>query len=363
MSAQDKDTKARLEALRSEMSAVNQQLLEGLNRFIDIANQIGEAKEQLGLPYFDPAREGEMLQELQQVNRGPLSSDQLKRVFKELFQVSVDEMQVEGRKKLMVNRLPGAADAVIQVGGAAIGGPRKVLMAGPCSVENRDQMMATAKRLSELGVQVLRGGAFKPRTSPYSFQGLEEEGLKIMREAADAYGMAMITEVMNVRDVDLVARYTDILQVGTRNMFNYSLLKELGKVDKPVFLKRGFCAKIDEFILAAEYVYLGGNKQVMFCERGIRTFETQTRNTLDLSAVPILKQETTLPVIVDVSHALGRKDILKPMAHAALAAGADGLMVEAHYSPAVALSDCAQQLDPDGMDDFFQFINGVLERL
>jgi 3-deoxy-7-phosphoheptulonate synthase len=212
-------------------------------------------------------------------------------------------------------------------------------------VESFEQLDDTARFLTGMGVRILRGGAFKPRTSPYSFQGLEEKALKLLRQVADAHGMAVVTEVLDTDTVSLVEEYTDIIQVGTRNMYNYSLLKRIGKSRKPVLLKRGMMATIEEFILAAEYIHLGGNTDIILCERGIRTFETQTRNTLDIAAVPILKKETSLPVIVDISHSTGRKDLAGPMAMAALAAGADGVMVEAHVNPQAALSDANQQLN------------------
>lgn len=357
----NQDLKSRLEQLRSEMSQINRNVLQELNQFFQTSNEIGELKEKLGLPYFDPARESQMLQEVLQQNKGPLPTDLVKRLFNEIFKVSVELMGTENKKKLQIQRMPDSQGINITLkNGCKIGGKDTVIMAGPCAVENKEQMELTAQALNRYGIKILRGGAFKPRTSPYSFQGLELEGLKLLRQAADQYGMAVITEVMSIQDIELVSRYADILQVGTRNMFNYTLLKELGKAKKPVFLKRGFMATIEEFILAAEYIYLAGNTEIILCERGIRTFETQTRNTLDISAVPILKKETILPVIVDVSHALGRKDILAPIAKASLAAGADGLMVEAHYNPSIAWSDCAQQLDPLEMESFFAEMRKVL---
>jgi 3-deoxy-7-phosphoheptulonate synthase/chorismate mutase len=350
------DLKSQLSELRVQASANNLHLMEHLNEFIHLSNQIGEVKDKLGLVHFDPVREGQMLKEILEANPGPMPQDQMKRIFKEVFKASVEEMGLETKAKLKVNRLPSSKDKVIQVGDVAIGGDKPVMIAGPCAVESLEQMLATAQGLKDLGVHMLRGGAFKPRTSPYSFQGLEEEGLKIMRDVADRLGMSIITEVLSVRDVDLVAHYADVLQVGTRNMFNYALLKELGRHSKPVMLKRGMMATMEEFVLAAEYIYVRGNHKVILCERGIRTFETWTRNTLDISAVPILKQETFLPVIVDISHALGRKDIIKPIAHAALAAGADGLMFEAHYNPSVALSDSEQQLNLEEVSELLAYL-------
>ena len=351
-----------LEELRSQMSRVNEAMMHNLNDFFQISNKIGELKDKMGIPHFGPVRESEMLKEIQKKNKGPMPQDLMKRIFKEIFKASVEEMGVGTRRRLKVNRLPDTKDLVIVVNGIEIGGEKPVLMAGPCSVEDYEQIYVTAKRMKELGINILRGGAFKPRTSPYSFQGLEEEALKMLRMVADEFNMAVITEVLDTRNVLLVVKYADILQVGSRNMFNYSLLKELGKINKPIMIKRGLMATIDEFILAAEYVYIGGNHQIILCERGIRTFETQTRNTLDISSIPILKKETPLPVIVDISHSLGRKDITKPIAHAALTAGADGLMFESHYNPVVALSDSEQQLNPEEAEglvsylkNFFQF--------
>lgn len=236
---------------------------------------------------------------------------------------------------------------VIKVnGGVSIGGAGLVVMAGPCSVESREQLLETARAVKKGGAHMLRGGAFKPRTSPYDFQGLEEEGLKLLAEAREATGLPVITEVLTPKDVELVERYSDILQVGARNVQNFSLLKELGQSKKPVFLKRGLSTTIKEWLLSAEYIITGGNPNVMLCERGIRTFETATRNTLDINAVPVLRHETHLPIIVDPSHGTGYWQYVAPMAMAAIAAGADGIMVEVHPHPEVALSDGGQSLTP-----------------
>jgi len=235
-------------------------------------------------------------------------------------------------------------DTQIEVNGVVIGGPEVVVMAGPCSVESEEQIMTTAAHVAAQGATFLRGGAFKPRTSPYSFQGLGEVGLKLLREAADRYGLRVITEVMEVNQIELIYPYTDIFQVGARNMQNFALLKELGKVDKPVFLKRGPAATIEEWLMSAEYVIAHGNPQVILCERGIRTFETQTRNTLDLSAIPVVKQKSHLPIVADPSHGTGLRDKVIPMARAAVAAGADGIMVEVHPDPPSAKSDGPQSL-------------------
>jgi 3-deoxy-7-phosphoheptulonate synthase len=239
-------------------------------------------------------------------------------------------------------------DSVIRVLGAAIGDGSLTVMAGPCSVESRDQLLTTADAVAAAGATVLRGGAFKPRTSPYSFQGLGVEALRYLAEARDRTGLPVITEVMEPNQVDIVAEYADILQVGARNMQNYSLLSAVGRVARPVMLKRGFGATLEELLMAAEYIVAGGNPGVILCERGIRTFETSTRNTMDLSAVPVLHELTHLPVVVDPSHGTGRRRLVPPLALGGVAVGADGVMVEVHPRPDEALSDPEQQLDLAG---------------
>lgn len=246
---------------------------------------------------------------------------------------------------------------------ATIGGGPFTIIAGPCSVEGRKQLFKTANIIKESGVKILRGGAFKPRTSPYSFQGLGEEGLKLLKEAKEAYGLYIISEVISPADVELVAAYVDILQIGARNMQNFTLLKEIGKISKPVFLKRGISATINEFLLSAEYILSHGNTQVILCERGIRTFETTTRNTLDLSAVPILKEETHLPVFVDPSHGTGNRRLVLPMSKAAMVAGADGVMIEVHFQPDSAMSDGNQSLDPEMYRYFIKELDTLQKKL
>jgi 3-deoxy-7-phosphoheptulonate synthase len=238
--------------------------------------------------------------------------------------------------------------SIIQLGrGVAVGGSGIVMMAGPCSVESAAQVETVAAVVAEHGARVLRGGAFKPRTSPYSFQGLGEEGLKLMRRAADKHNLLVVSEVMDLTQIPMMIDYVDIFQVGARNMQNYNLLKELGKISKPILLKRGISATIEEMLLSAEYIMSGGNYDVVLCERGIRTFESATRNTLDVSAIPVVHKLSHLPIIADPSHATGRRDKVMPMARAAVAAGADGLLVEVHHEPEKALSDGAQALYPD----------------
>ncbi len=251
------------------------------------------------------------------------------------------------------------APSEIPVGPVTIGGARVVVMAGPCSVESRQQILETAHAVKEAGASILRGGAFKPRSSPYSFQGLGEEGLRYLAEAREATGLPIITEVMSPDDVALVNQYTDIFQVGARNMQNYSLLKALGKVDKPVFLKRGISGTIEELLMSAEYILSHGNMQVMVCERGIRTYETATRNTFDINAIPLLKQLTHLPVVADPSHGTGKWELVGPVAKAAIAAGADALMIEVHPNPARAWSDGAQSLTPKRFAQLMQELRSV----
>ena len=241
-------------------------------------------------------------------------------------------------------------DTVITVGRCAIGSDQLALMAGPCSIEGEAQAFEIAEQVAKAGATVMRGGAFKPRTSPYSFQGLGEEGLKILRRAADAFGLAVVSEVIDTQQVAMVARYADILQLGARNMQNYALLREVGHAEKPVLLKRGLAATIEEWLMSAEHILSQGKTQVILCERGIRTFETYTRNTLDLNAIPVVRELSHLPVIVDPSHGTGIRNKVAPMARASIAAGADGLLIEVHCDPDHALSDGAQSMFPNQFD-------------
>lgn len=252
---------------------------------------------------------------------------------------------------------------VVDIGGVKIGGREVVVMAGPCSVESEDQIFTIAERVAAAGAKILRGGAFKPRTSPYSFQGLGEEGLALLRKAADATNLKVITEVMDRSQITLVEKYTDILQVGARNMQNYAFLKELGKASKPVMLKRGLAATIEEWLMSAEYILSGGNQHVILCERGIRTFETATRNTMDIGAIPVIKKKSHLPIIADPSHGIGIRDKVTPMARAAVAAGADGIMIEVHHDPDHAKSDGAQSLYPDQFQQLMKEVRIIAEAI
>ena len=259
----------------------------------------------------------------------------------------------------LVSRVFKPTDTIIDVQGVKFGGEHIGMIAGPCTVETYEQMDETAKKLNSYGVRVLRGGAFKPRTSPYAFQGLGEEGLKILREVADKYNMVVTSEVMEVAQIPIFLKYVDILQVGARNMQNFSLLKSLGEVRKPILLKRGLSATIEEWLMSAEYIMAGGNREVILCERGIRTFEHITRNTLDISAIPVVQKISHLPVIVDPSHATGLRDKVAPMSKASIAAGANGLIIEVHNLPETAVCDGAQSLYPEQFKELYDELKAL----
>ena len=270
---------------------------------------------------------------------------------KEVFRIS--------KPYKLVSRSFRPENTLVPVDGVQIGGEPVVVMAGPCSIESEEQIHKVAEIVAKAGARVLRGGAFKPRTSPYSFQGLGAEGLRYMREAADAHGLGTVSEVMDTAQVELMSEYVDIFQVGARNMQNFALLKALGRTKKPVLLKRGLSATIEDLLMSAEYILAGGNHEVILCERGIRTFETALRNTFDISAIPVVQQATHLPIIADPSHATGFRDKVASMARAAVAAGADGLMVEVHYDPEKALSDGPQSLFPDQFEELMEQLRQI----
>jgi len=335
---------ASLEALRRRINAINHSLLDLLNERARVVQDVREVKTRYAMELFSPSREQEMLEAIVAANRGPFSNEAVRRIFKEVFRASLGLMEEEGRKELLVSRAAGKRDVVVTVRGRTIGlGP--VVIAGPCSVEDEVQMETVARAMKRLGVGFLRGGAYKPRTSPYAFQGLGKRGLELLAAVGRKYDLVTVTEVVDTRTAGLVAEYADILQIGSRNMANYELLKEVGATMKPVVLKRGFGATLEEFLQAAEYIAGMGNENIILCERGVRTFARETRFTLDISAVPLLKQMARLKVIVDTSHAAGRRDIIPALSRAALAAGADGVMVEVHPNPNIARSDNQQQLD------------------
>ncbi|MBF0706211.1 bifunctional 3-deoxy-7-phosphoheptulonate synthase/chorismate mutase [Alkalihalobacillus hwajinpoensis] len=341
-----------IDELREKLDEINLQLLDLINERAEVAKEIGRVKKAQGINRFDPVRERKMLDLLAEKNGGPFDNSTLQHIFKEIFKASLELQEDDHRKALLVSRKRQPDNTVIDIKGEKVGDGGQVLISGPCAVESYEQVAEVARAVKKQGFKMLRGGAFKPRTSPYDFQGLGEEGLKILKQVADEYDLAVVSEIVNPADIETAVKYVDVIQIGARNMQNFELLKAAGSVDKPVLLKRGLSATIQEFINAAEYIVSNGNTQVMLCERGIRTYEKATRNTLDITAVPILKQETHLPVLVDVTHSTGRKDLLFPAAKAGLAIGADGIMVEVHPDPAVALSDAAQQLDIPQYEQF-----------
>jgi len=344
----DRESEKSLTPLRERIDGINREILDRLQERARLVLEIAEVKRVKGLEGHDPGREDQMLEDLVSRASGPFGPTELRGIFRTIFRASLEIQERERWEGLRVKRKDLLPPGGVKVGNVAVGGGETVLFAGPCSAESAEQMERVTAYLSRYrGAMVLRAGAYKPRTNPYSFQGLREEGLVLLRDAAQRHALPSVTEVLDAASLDLVAAHADMLQVGARNMYNTELLKALGRIGKPVLLKRGFMATIEELLLAAEYIVTAGNSQVVLCERGIRTFERATRNTLDISAVALLKRETPLPVIVDLSHALGRRDIILPCGRAAIAAGADGLMVEVHPDPDKALSDGFQQLDLD----------------
>ena len=337
----------KLQEYRDEIVEINEKILGLLSKRGKIAQKIGEEKRKQGTLVYETQREKEMINQLLDQNEGPFNDNVIKQLFKEIFKASTDLQKSENEKHLYVSRKLKPEDTIVQFdNGGIIGDGNKSFVFGPCSVESQEQVDAVAANLQARGEKFIRGGAFKPRTSPYDFQGLGVEGLKILKNTKDKYGLNVVSEIVNPADFEVADQYLDVFQIGARNMQNFELLKEAGRSNKPVLLKRGLSATIEEFIFAAEYIIL--------CERGIRTYEKATRNTLDISAVPILKQGTHLPVMVDVTHSTGRKDIMLPTAKAGLAVGADGIMAEVHPDPSVALSDSGQQMDFNEFDAFYK---------
>jgi 3-deoxy-7-phosphoheptulonate synthase / chorismate mutase len=347
-----------LNTLRTELDEINKDILALINKRGELVQEIGRIKSAQGMKKYDPVRERHMLNLIASENEGPFDTSTMQHLFKEIFKAGLELQEDDHRKALLVSRKQRSQDTVITVKGTEIGSGSPILIAGPCAVESYEQTAEVAKAVTNNGLKILRGGAFKPRTSPYDFQGLGIEGLNILKKVAEEYNCAVISEIVHPDDLKMASEYLDIIQIGARNMQNYELLKAAGKLDKPILLKRGLSATIEEFINSAEYIMSQGNGQIILCERGIRTYERATRNTLDITAVPILKQETHLPVFVDVTHSTGRKDLLLPAAKAALAIGADGVMAEVHPDPAVALSDAAQQMN---ISEFEQFVRELVK--
>ncbi|MFD2681620.1 bifunctional 3-deoxy-7-phosphoheptulonate synthase/chorismate mutase [Bacillus seohaeanensis] len=343
-----------LDQLRNSVDEMNLKLLELISERAKLVQEIGRVKEKQGSYRYDPVRERGMLNLIKENNEGPFENSTVEHIFKEIFKAGLELQEDDHRKALLVSRKKKQEDTIVNINGDTIGDGKPHFIFGPCAVESYEQVAEVAKAVKGKGLKLLRGGAFKPRTSPYDFQGLGLEGLKILKKVADEYDLAVVSEIVNPADIEPALDYLDVIQIGARNMQNFELLKAAGAVKKPVLLKRGLSATLEEFMNAAEYIISQGNENIILCERGIRTYEKATRNTLDISAVPILKQETHLPVFVDVTHSTGRRDILLPAAKAALAIGADGVMAEVHPDPAVALSDSAQQMDIDQFDHFYK---------
>lgn len=354
------ENKSRLYQLREQVDDINLQILKLLSERAAITSEIGQVKARMGLPFYDPQREAVMLEALQRANKGPFSNQAISHLFKQIFSATLAMEENEARAKLLVQRHSATASTVIRLpDGTAIGDGTFQVIAGACAVESFEQMDAIGALLVQHGISLMRGMAYKPRTSPYSFQGLGEEGLKIARQVANKHGLAVTSEILDASQIAMMSDYVDVFWVGARNMQNSVLLKALGKVKQPIILKRSFGATLEELLYAAEYIVSSGNPSVILMERGIRTFEKWTRNTLDISAVPLLKMETHLPVIVDISHSAGRRDIATPLAKIVKASGADGLMVEVHPNPSVAMSDAEQQLN---FEEFEQLMNAIQQQ-
>ncbi|MFJ5764729.1 MULTISPECIES: bifunctional 3-deoxy-7-phosphoheptulonate synthase/chorismate mutase [unclassified Lysinibacillus] len=350
-----------LESLRSQIDGLNLEILRLINERAAVVDEIGKIKEKQGVNRYDPLRERHMLDLIKEHNHGPLNQMTVDYIFKQIFKTALKQLEADKKKELLVSRKKKSEDTVININGELIGQGKPSFVFGPCAVESYEQVAAVAASIKAKGEKLIRGGAYKPRTSPYDFQGLGLEGLKILKRVSEEYGLGVITEIVTPGHLEEALDYIDVIQIGARNMQNFELLKAAGATNKPVLLKRGLAATIDEFIHAAEYIMSKGNENIILCERGIRTYEKATRNTLDISAVPILKQETHLPVFVDVTHSTGRRDLLLPCAKAAIAIGADGVMAEVHPDPSVALSDSQQQMDIPTFDAFYETLQKFMK--
>ncbi|GAB2554104.1 bifunctional 3-deoxy-7-phosphoheptulonate synthase/chorismate mutase [Gracilibacillus alcaliphilus] len=349
-----------LDQLREQLDQTNLEILALINKRAELVQKTGQVKEKQGANRsYDPVRERDMLNLITKHNDGPFENSTIVHLFKEIFKAGLELQEDDHSKALLVSRKKKPEDTVITINEEKFGDGKQHFIFGPCAVESYEQVTEVAKAIKQEGLKLIRGGAFKPRTSPYDFQGLGFEGLEILKRVAEEQGLAVVSEIVNPAHIEKAVDYIDVIQIGARNMQNFELLKAAGETNKPVLLKRGMSATISDFINAAEYIISKGNGDIILCERGIRTYEKATRNTLDITAVPILKQETHLPVMVDVTHSTGRRDLLLPAAKAALAIGADGVMAEVHPDPAVALSDAAQQMD---IPTFHQFMKDLLNK-
>jgi 3-deoxy-7-phosphoheptulonate synthase/chorismate mutase len=348
--------KSQIDSVREAIDQLNRELLDLLNRRTGLVEQVRALKVEHGLDLYDPMREAQQIQRLMLMNRGPMSNSMVESVFKEIFRASLSHQLRRGTEQAPLVLEKTGTPRRVEVKGCSIGSGKPAIIAGPCAVENEEYLEVVAEALVRLGIRFIRGGAFKPRTSPYTFQGLGMPGVELLRKVAARYDLRAVSEITDACTLPDFAAGVDVIQVGARNMFNYDLLTRLGNSGKPVLLKRHFAATVDELFQAAEYLLAGGNRNVILCERGIRTFEHATRSTLDISAVCLIKEYTDLPVIVDVSHAAGRRDLLVPLSRAALAAGADGILIEVHPNPVAAMSDGSQQLS---LQEFERYLEGI----
>lgn len=343
------------------MDAVNGRLLEDLNEFFEIADAIGRVKDEMGLKHFDPGRESAMVDALMLRNRGPMSAAMLKKLFSEIFKASIHQMDQGQKRTLHVHRAKGQAKRGIRLGDVEVGAGLPVLVAGPAVVESEGQLRACAQWMKDRGLRVLRAGVYPSQRSPYTFAGLGDDGLALLAGVGREFGLVTMCEVQGSRDVARISDAVDVLEVGPGNMHNYELLKEVGRQGKPVFLDRAFAATMEEFVFAAEYIAAEGNEDIVLCECGIRGFDPWTRSTLDIAAIPLLDLQTLLPVAVNLSLALGRKDILPAMARGSLTAGAAVLVVEVHPNPAAARAAGERQLSFDEMDALLATLGPMLQ--
>lgn len=350
---------SKLRELRKQVSEVNHEILDLLSKRAELVVRIGEIKHDRSMETYDPEREAQQLSELTAVNKGPFSNSTIKNIFSEIFRASLNLLHHKREQILKVSRSFHDTDTIWEIAGVTIGATPQII-AGPCAIESERQINQVAEHLAKHGVKILRGGAHKPRTSPYSFQGLGKEGYKLLGKAAKENGMISVSEIMDENGLQEAADHIDIFQIGARNMANFKLLEAARTAGKPILLKRGIAATYEEFLLAAEYI-IADMENIILCERGIRTFEPWTRNTLDISAVPILRKMSHLPVCVDISHAGGRTDIIPSLARASLACGANLVMVEVHPTPAFALSDPQQQIDLNQFDLLMEDIKDLLD--
>ncbi len=350
--------KMNLKELRDKIDNIDDQLLKLIQERFEIVDEVRKYKEANNINIKDKNREKQIISRISDNYRGILSKDEVTDIFKKIIGVSNHVQERLSNIDFHYEKKHENHKTIVKVNEESIGDSFTYIF-GPCSIESEEQIEEVASSIKKLGLKFIRGGAFKPRTSPYDFQGLGIDGLKMMKKIANKHGLLVVSEVMESTDLEEALEYIDVVQVGARNMQNFSFLKKLGKIDKPVLLKRGLSATIDEFLNASEYILQGGNDRVILCDRGIRTFENKTRNSLDIAGIAVIKRSTHLPVIVDISHAAGRTDIIPELAASVKALGVDGLMCEVHPDPGKALSDSSQQITPAQMENIFEKIRKI----